>query len=134
MKPDSFDDWEYLGNDLQTYARYNIKAGEKNVDQIQQFAEFLKLIEEAPKAEFEREISKRMDLKQFAAYLAATSILVNIDSYIGMPHNYYILMDKADDKLRVLPWDLNETFGTFTAGQDLKARGSQKSIGLRLRS
>jgi len=34
MKPDSFDDWEYLGNDLQTYARYNIKAGEKNVDQI----------------------------------------------------------------------------------------------------
>ncbi|MEC8892292.1 MAG: CotH kinase family protein [Candidatus Poribacteria bacterium] len=80
----------------------------------------LKLIEEAPKAEFEREISKRMDLKQFAAYLAATSILVNIDSYIGMPHNYYILMDNADDKLRVLPWDLNETFSTFTAGQDLE--------------
>ena len=120
MKPDSFDDWEYLGNDLQTYTRYNIKAGEKNVDQIQQFAELLKLIEEAPKAEFEREISKRMDLKQFAAYLAVTSILVNIDSYIGMPHNYYILMDKADDKLRVLPWDLNETFGTFTAGQGLE--------------
>lgn len=88
MKPDSFDDWEYLGNDLQTYAHYNIKAGEKNVDQIQQFAELLKLIKEAPKAEFEREISKRMDLKQFAAYLATTSILVNIDSYIGMPHNY----------------------------------------------
>jgi len=120
MKPDSFDDWEYLGNDLQTYAHYNIKAGEKNVDQIQQFAELLKLIKEAPKAEFEREISKRMDLKQFAAYLATTSILVNIDSYIGMPHNYYILMDKADDKLRLLPWDLNETFGTFTAGQDLE--------------
>ena len=81
MKPDAFDDWEYLGNNLQTYTHYNIKAGEKNVDQIQQFAELLKLIEEAPKAEFEHEISKRMDLKQFAAYLAATSILVNIDSY-----------------------------------------------------
>jgi hypothetical protein len=29
-------------------------------------------------------------------------------------------MDKADDKLRLLPWDLNETFGTFTTGQDLE--------------
>ena len=100
MKLDSFDDWEYLGNDLQTYARYNIKAGEKNVDQIQQFAELLKLIEEASKAEFEREISKRMDLKQFAAYLAATSILVNIDSYIGMPHNYLSLIHISEPTRR----------------------------------
>ena len=58
-----------------------------------------------------------MNLEQFAGYLAATSILVNIDSYIGMPHNYYLLMDKADGKLRMLPWDLNETFGTFTMGR-----------------
>jgi len=120
MKPDSFDDWEYLGNDLQAYNLDNIKAGKKNVDQIRQFAELLKLIEEAPKAEFEWEISKKMDLKQFAAYLAATSILVNIDNYIGMPHNYYILMDKANNKLRVLLWDLNETFGTFTVGQEIE--------------
>ena len=35
MKPDAFDDWEYLGNDLQTYTHSNVKAGEKNVDQIQ---------------------------------------------------------------------------------------------------
>ena len=57
-----------------------------------------------------------MDLKEFAAYLVATSILVNIDSYIGMSHNYYILMDKADDKLRVLSWDPNETIGTLYRG------------------
>ena len=118
MKPESVDDWDYLGNNPKTYARYNIKAGEKNADQILLFAELLKLVEQAPDAEFEREIGKRMDLEQFAAYLAATSILVNIDSYIGMPHNYYLLMDKADNKLRMLPWDLNETFGTFTMGRD----------------
>ena len=59
MTPYAFDDWEYLGNDLQTYTHSNVKAGEKNVDQIQQFAELLKLIEEALKAEFEHEISQR---------------------------------------------------------------------------
>ncbi len=33
-----------------------------------------------------------------------------------MPHNYYLLLDKTDGKLRILPWDVNEAFGTFTMG------------------
>jgi len=117
MKPESMDDWRYLGEEPKAYERYNIKVGEKNVDQIRRFAELLKLVEQGSDDEFTREIGKRMNLEQFAGYLAATSILVNIDSYIGMPHNYYLLMDKADGKLRMLPWDLNETFGTFTMGR-----------------
>lgn len=115
MKPE-VDDWEDLGDDAEAYARYNIKTGAKNTDQIKRFSELAKLINDAPKDEFEREIEKRMDLPQLAAYLAATSILSNVDSYIGMPHNYYLLMDKADNKLRLFPWDVNEAFGTFTMG------------------
>ena len=118
MKPESMDDWRYLGGEPEAYERYSIKVGEKNTGQIRQFAELLKLVEQGSDDEFAREIGKRMDLGQFAAYLAATCILVNIDSYIGMPHNYYLVMDKADGKLRMLPWDLNETFGTFTMGRD----------------
>jgi hypothetical protein len=117
MKPESMDDWRYLGEEPKAYERYNIKVGEKNADQIRRFAELLKLVEQGSDDEFTREIGKRVNLEQFAGYLAATSILVNIDSYIGMPHNYYLLMDKADGKLRMLPWDLNETFGTFTMGR-----------------
>ena len=117
MKPESMDDWRYLGEEPKAYERYNIKLGEKNTDQIRRFAKLLKLVEQGSDDEFAREIGKRMNLEQFAGYLAATSILVNIDSYIGMPHNYYLLMDKADGKLRMLPWDLNETFGTFTMGR-----------------
>ena len=117
MKPESMDDWRYLGEEPKAYERYNIKVGQKNADQIRQFAKLLKLVEQGSDDEFAREIGKRMNLEQFAGYLAATSILVNIDSYIGMPHNYYLLMDKADGRLRMLPWDLNETFGTFTMGR-----------------
>lgn len=113
MKPEQVDDWEYLGENPEAYERYDIKLGEKNTDQIGRFAELLRIIEQAPDDEFEREIAQRMDLDQFAAYLAATSLLANIDSYIGMPHNYYLLMDRRDGKLRMLPWDLNEAFGTF---------------------
>ena len=46
MKPESVDDWRYLGEEPKAYERYNIKLGEKNVDQIRRFAKLLKLIEQ----------------------------------------------------------------------------------------
>lgn len=116
MKPESLANWEYPGDDPKRYESFNIKEGEDNEDQILQFGELLKIIAEATDDEFAEEIGKRLDLDQFAGYLAATSILASLDSYVGMPHNYYLLMDKADDKLRLLPWDVNESFGTFSMG------------------
>ncbi len=113
MKPE-VRDWRYIDDDPSSYRSYNIKSGDDNTDQLRAFASLLKLIERAPDTAFEREIGERMDLKQLAGYLAATSILSSLDSYVGMPHNYYLLMDKADGKMRILPWDINEAFGTFT--------------------
>jgi len=114
MKPEI--NWRYLGEDAEKYSQFGIKSGEENVEQIKQFAELLKLIDEGSDEEFATEIGKRMDLKQFAAYLAVTSMLSNVDSYVGMPHNYYLVLDKADNKLKMMPWDVNEAFGTFTLG------------------
>jgi hypothetical protein len=72
------------------------------------------LIEEASDQEFADKIQEYVDLENIAGYLAATSLLANIDSYIGMPHNYYLLLNSPQDKLKILPWDVNEAFGTFT--------------------
>jgi len=116
MKPETSPNWEYPGEGAAAYNDFEIKGGKENEDQIRRFGELLKLIQGGSDHDFAREIGARMDLKQFAGYLAATSILANIDSYIAMPHNYYLLLDKADDKLRLLPWDVNEAFGTFTMG------------------
>jgi len=113
MKPE-VDDWHRIDDDPNSYRDYHIKSGEQNTKQLRAFASLIDLIESAPDAVFEREIGERMDLTMFAGYLAATSVLANVDSYISMPHNYYLVMDKADGKLRMLPWDLNEAFGTFT--------------------
>jgi len=115
MKPE-VREWRYLGDDPESYSTYGIKYGEKNVQQIKRFAELLKLIENANDDVFNKEIGERVDLPQLAGYLAATSLLSNVDSYIAMPHNYYLVMTKSDGKLRLLPWDVNEAFGTFTMG------------------
>ena len=113
MKPE-VEDWHYIDDDPNSYRSYNIKSGDENTDQLHAFVSLLKFIERAPDPLFQREIGERIDLKQLAGYLAATSILANLDSYVGMPHNYYLVMDKADGKMRILPWDINEAFGTFT--------------------
>ncbi|MGK0185083.1 MAG: spore coat protein H [Verrucomicrobiales bacterium] len=116
MKPEGSPNWEYPGETAALYEPFDIKVGEDNEDQIRRFGEFLKLVNSGSDTEFASEIGERMDLDQFAGYLAATSLLANIDSYIAMPHNYYLLVDKTDGKVRLLPWDVNEAFGTFTMG------------------
>jgi hypothetical protein len=66
-----------------------------------------------------KKIGKNLDL--FADYLAATSLLASLDSYVGAPHNYYLLVDKADQKTRLLPWDVNKAFGTHAMGTTSEA-------------
>lgn len=119
MKPE-VGQWEYLGDEPDAYADYDIKYGEDDLELIKRFAELMKLIENATASEFELEIGERFDLPALAGYLAATSLLSSLDSYVGMPHNYYLMLDKADGKLRLLPWDVNESFATFSMGTNLE--------------
>jgi hypothetical protein len=45
-------------------------------------------------------------------YMAVSVALSNLDSYHGaLAHNYYIY--EQDGVFSMLPWDLNESFGTF---------------------
>lgn len=115
MKPE-VGQWQYLGDTAEDYERYDIKYGEKNDKQFKKFGELMKLIQDGSDDEFESEIGKRFDLPLLANYLAVTSLLTNLDSYVASPHNYYLMLDKSDGKLRLLPWDLNESFGANTQG------------------
>ena len=114
MKPERMRDWEYLGEDISKYdERYDIKEGKENTALIKRFAEFLKLLENGTDEEFSKEIGARLDQDGLASYLAATALMSSLDSYIGTPHNYYVLVDAADGKLKLLPWDVNEAWATF---------------------
>ncbi len=116
MKPENSSNWEYAGETPESYQAYNIKIGEENVERIKHFAALTRIIHSGSDHMFMEEMRRRIDLKNFAAYLATNSLLSNIDSYIGMPHNYYLFLSSTDHKLRILPWDVNEAFGTFTMG------------------
>lgn len=44
---------------------------------------------------------------------ALNNVFVNLDSYSGPGHNYYLFHDDHHQRMQVLPWDLNMSFGVF---------------------
>jgi hypothetical protein len=47
-------------------------------------------------------------------YIAVSACLVHLDNYIGVGHNTYFY--EVNGRFSVIPWDMNETFGTYNAG------------------
>lgn len=54
-----------------------------------------------------------IDVDRTLWMLAFNIILVNLDSYSGSGHNYYVYKD-LNGRFCPIVWDLNETFGSFT--------------------
>ncbi len=75
---------------------------------------FLEVLNNCPDETFPSEIEKVLDVDQVLRFLAVSVMIVHLDNYIGMGHNYYLYEDS--DKFTVIPWDLNMAFGTFGMG------------------
>lgn len=54
-----------------------------------------------------------IDVDRTLWMLAFNIVLVNLDSYSGSGHNYYVYKD-LNERFCPIVWDLNETFGSFT--------------------
>lgn len=61
------------------------------------------------------DLEKYIDVDTVLRYLAAHTVVVNLDSYSGgMAHNYYLY--ENDGQISILPWDYNMAFGGFQSG------------------
>ena len=62
-----------------------------------------------------RDLETYFDVDQILRYLAAHTVVVNLDSYSsGMAQNYYLC--EVDGQITVLPWDYNLAWGGFQSG------------------
>ncbi len=61
----------------------------------------------------------RLDVDSALRQMALDNLTVNLDSYIGSGHNYYLYHRKADDRFVMMPWDPNEAWGNFNMGMAL---------------
>ena len=103
-KPDGTgSDLLWLGDDIQSYTDINLQTNEDTTDN----GAFINFVESLDKGE-----TSAIDIDMLLRYMSVSTSLSNLDSYHGpLAHNYYIYDD--DGVFSILPWDFNESFGTF---------------------
>ena len=103
-KPDGTgSDLLWLGDDIQSYTDINLQTNEDTTDN----GAFINLVESLDKGE-----TSAIEVDTLLRYMSVSTSLSNLDSYHGpLAHNYYIYDD--DGVFSILPWDFNESFGTF---------------------
>jgi spore coat protein CotH len=106
----------YQGEDPSSYARSFSQETRVNEADLAPLIAFMRVLDQADDAAFERELPDYLDVESFAAYLAVNNLLVNTDSLIGMNNNYYLYYDDVAGRFTLLMWDGNESMGGLGGG------------------
>jgi spore coat protein CotH len=93
-----------------------LKTNENKPDSSALFR-LLEVLNKEPDETFAGEIEKVLDVDQVLRYLAVSTVLVHLDNYTGMGHNYYLY--EVDGKFTIIPWDLNMSFGNLNCNLNL---------------
>jgi spore coat protein CotH len=116
----------YLGEDWSAYeAGYRPKTDVKP-EQAKRLIAFTKLIHRADDATFRKQIRDYLDVDATLRYVATTALMVNLDSLLGLGHNFYLYLDPKTNKFSFLPYDLNLAFAGFNFGG-----GAQTELSIR---
>ena len=107
-KPDGVgSDLLWISDDFTDYADVDLDSNEDTSDN----QAFINFVDEMNNGD----ASSVIDEDSVLRYMSVSTALSNLDSYHGtLAHNYYIY--EQDKVFSMLPWDLNESFGTFRAG------------------
>lgn len=105
---------EYSTDEVSSYsAIFNNVVGKGDESDFKRVITALEALSEG------KNLENYFDIDQILRYLAAHTIVVNLDSYSSnMAQNYYIY--ENDGKITILPWDYNQAWGGFQS-QDVSS-------------
>lgn len=107
LKPEGVRGIEYMGEDWNVYkTRYRAKhdATEKEGRRLIDFARLVNIAEDD---KFRREIGSFLDIDEFLRFVAVNALIVNLDSFFTIGHNYYLYLNPDTNKFAFIPWDLD---------------------------
>lgn len=104
---------EYTDDNTENYSDiFSNVVGKGTTSDFQRVVQALKALSEG------EELENYFDVDQILRYLAAHTMVVNLDSYSSsMAQNYYIY--ENDGQISILPWDYNLAWGGFQSGNAL---------------
>ncbi len=124
-KAEATGDYTYRGTDPASYEEvFDQESGAD--DDLTPLIEFLQFVNESSDADFASGLGERLDVPSFATYLALEDLMDNYDAIDGPGNNSYLWWDADQDRMTVVGWDHNLTFGVSNrpgAGQGGAAPG-----------
>ncbi|MEQ1903239.1 MAG: CotH kinase family protein [Pirellulaceae bacterium] len=105
----------FLGPDWSAYEAQYRPEKDPTSEQKNRLMEFTKLISQSTDEEFSQKIHSYLDLNAFLTFIAANTLLSNLDSYLGIGHNYYLYLDPESNRFYFIPWDLDLSLATWPA-------------------
>jgi spore coat protein CotH len=108
-KAEATGDYTYRGTDPASYEEvFDQESGD---DDLTPLIEFLRFVNESSDADFAAGLPDRLDVQSFATYLALEDLMDNYDAIDGPGNNSYLWWDASKDRMTVVGWDHNLTFG-----------------------
>jgi spore coat protein H len=98
---------DYLGESWDRYQDRYQPQREPTAEEARRVIEFAHLVNLADDRQFSQEIAAYLDVEAFLRFLAVNAFVVNLDSPLAMPQNYYIYLNPQTRKFVFLPWDLD---------------------------
>ena len=97
---------------------YELKTNESAND----WSDLIRLLERlnnTPAAQLRDSLGRYLNLPAWIDYWAVHNLFVNLDSYIGSGHNYFLYHNTETGRFEWITWDVNEAFGNFQMGISL---------------
>lgn len=118
FKGDPSGDLKWFGSSPSSYySKYELKTNE-TVNDWTDLVSFINKINNSG-SYFYDSLETILNTGTFIKHWVALNLFVNLDSYIGSGHNYFIYHDTLSEKFEWLTWDSNESFGNFQMGMTL---------------
>lgn len=101
---------QYIDDDIDSYSTiFDAAVFDTNESDYERVITAIKNLNEG------NDLEKYVDIDAVLRYIAANTVLVNLDSYFSnMQHNYYLY--EEDGQISMLPWDYNLSFAGFQSG------------------
>lgn len=117
FKGDPSGNLKWLGNQQSFYyPHYELKTNE-SVNDWSDLVMLIDVINNSSSTIFYNNLEAKMKTNSYLKLRAANLIFVNLDSYDGSGHNYYIYDDNG--MFKWIAWDVNEAFGNFNMGMTI---------------
>ena len=106
-------DLTWLGSDPEPYYDYYVLKTNETANDYSQLIEFIDVLNNTSADDFPTNLEPLFDVANGLQGLALNNLFVNLDSYNGSAHNYYVYDRDDTGQITHIPWDTNESFGRF---------------------